>query len=79
MGATLPPNLYISSANFCRDCAYFQQKWKSEYTDWSYCDYWHKDVREDSSCCDEFEEKLSDIESNGKDLKQNSRPLEDRL
>lgn len=66
MGASPTPKPYIPSVNFCRDCEYFQQKWKSEHSNWSYCDYWYKDVREDSSSCDQFEKKLSNVESNGK-------------
>lgn len=46
---------------------YFQQKWKSEYIDWSYCDYWHKDTSKRSPRCDKFQEKLSNVERNGED------------
>ncbi len=67
MGASPPPKPYIPADNFCRDCEYFQMKWKSEHSEWSYYDYWHKDTRSDSSCCDKFEENYSNVEGNGED------------
>ena len=57
MGATVPPKPYIPADNLCKDCAYFQEKWKSEHSQWSYCDYWHKDTKEGSPCCDKFEKE----------------------
>ena len=50
----------------CIRCMYFQQKWKSEYIDWGYCDYQYRDTSEGSPCCDKFQKKLSKVESNGK-------------
>lgn len=65
MGASPLPKPFIPAVNLCRDCEYFQLKWKSVYSEWSYCDYWHKDVRSVSVCCDKFEENHSNIERNG--------------
>lgn len=67
MGASPPPKPCIPTINFCKDCAYFQQEWKSEFSDWNYCDYWHKDTRENAQSCDQFEKKLSNVERNGED------------
>lgn len=67
MGASPPPKPYIPAVNFCRDCEYFQLKWKSELSEWSYCDYWHKDTSERAPCCDKFQKKLSNVERNGED------------
>ena len=60
MGIIVPPPVKVFHT--CKKCKYFQQKWKSEWSDWSYCDYWHKDTREGSSCCDKFEENHSNVE-----------------
>lgn len=70
MGASPLPKPFIPAVNLCRDCEYFQLKWKSVYSEWSYCDYWHKEVRSVSVCCDKFEENHSNVEQNGKDWKE---------
>lgn len=65
MGIIVPPR--IKEYHTCKHCEYFQQKWKSEWSDWSYCDYWHKDTGENAQSCDQFEKKLSNVERNGED------------
>lgn len=41
----------------CKNCTHFIQKWKNEYSEWSYCEYWHRDVKEKDSCM-QFHDKV---------------------
>lgn len=35
---------------YCENCTYFRGEWRNSNSDYSYCDYWHKDKMTKDTC-----------------------------